>query len=223
MVLRKHAAALSTLLSASVSAGCAGPGEYVWFQQMPSEVRRANNEYVIGVGDTLSVRVLGREEMTVKEKVRADGRIALLLIGEVEARGKRPSALKAELEGRLKDFIVSPSVVVNVDEAQPFLVLLMGEVARPGAVLLDQDPRLAHAPGNPLPKAIYPWWIKVETCRTITAIAVRAQGTPRRCPRAWTSSRSRSLAASSWELRGGTLSSPPASSSPWPRSASPSP
>jgi polysaccharide export outer membrane protein len=145
MALRKHAAALSTLLSASVSAGCAGPGEYVWFQQMPSEVRRANNEYVIGVGDTLSVRVLGREEMTVKEKVRADGRIALLLIGEVEARGKRPSALKAELEGRLKDFIVSPSVVVNVDEAQPFLVLLMGEVARPGAVLLDQDPRLAHA------------------------------------------------------------------------------
>ena len=74
--------------------------------------------------------------------VRGD---TLVDIWPVDARGKRPSALKAELEGRLKDFIVSPSVVVNVDEAQPFMVVCLGEVGHPGAFLREQDPRLAHA------------------------------------------------------------------------------
>jgi polysaccharide export outer membrane protein len=105
----------------------------------------ATNEYIIGVGDVVSIRVLGHDEMTVKERVRSDGRMALLLIGDVEAKGKRPSALKAELEGRLKDYIVGASVVVNIDEVQPATVLILGEVTKPGAYPLDQDPRLAHA------------------------------------------------------------------------------
>jgi polysaccharide export outer membrane protein len=69
----------------------------------------------------------------------------LLLIGDVEAKGKRPSALKAEIEGRLKDFIVSPSLSVNIDEAAPISVLMFGEIAHQGVVPLDQDRRLVHA------------------------------------------------------------------------------
>jgi polysaccharide export outer membrane protein len=125
--------------------GCAGSGEYVWFSQLPTETATASNEYIIGVGDVVSIRVLGHEEMTLKQRVRSDGRLALLLIGDIEAKGKRPSALKNELEGRLKDYIVSPSVVVNVDETQPLTVLLLGEVQKTGAVPLDPDRSLAHA------------------------------------------------------------------------------
>ena len=142
---RTRVAARTCLVLVAAAAGCGSSGEFVWFQQLPTETTRANNEYIIGVGDIVSIRVLGHEEMTLKQRVRADGRLALLLIGEVEANGKRPSALKAELEGRLKDFIVSPSVAVNIDEAEPTTVLLLGEVAKPGAYPLDQDARLAHA------------------------------------------------------------------------------
>jgi polysaccharide export outer membrane protein len=125
--------------------GCGGGGQYVWFQQLPPDNSPAANEYIIGVGDVVSIRVFGRDEMSLHQRVRSDGRLALLLIGDVEAKGKRPSALKAELEGRLKDYIVSPSVVVNIDEAQPVNVILLGEVARPGVYPLDQDLRLVHA------------------------------------------------------------------------------
>jgi polysaccharide export outer membrane protein len=138
--------ALTALASLLVGvAGCPAPGEYVWFRDLPPDTTQANAEYTIGIGDTVSIRVLGREEMTVKERVRSDGRLALLLIGDVVASGKRPSALKAELEGRLKDYIVSPSVVVNIDEVQPTPILILGEVTKPGAYPLDQDPRLAAA------------------------------------------------------------------------------
>jgi polysaccharide export outer membrane protein len=124
---------------------CAGPGQYIWFQELPPETALTNNEYVIGVGDVVSIRVFGHEDMNAHQRVRSDGRLSLMLIGDVEAKGKRPSALKAELEGRLKDYIVSPSVVVNIDEAQPVVVLFFGEVAHTGAVSLDQDTRFAHA------------------------------------------------------------------------------
>jgi polysaccharide export outer membrane protein len=124
---------------------CAGAGSYVWYQQLPPEAATVSNEYIIAVGDTVSIRVLGHEEMTLKQHVRSDGRLALLLIGDVEAAGKRPSALKSELEGRLKDYIVSPSVAVNIDETQPQTVLVLGEVSKPGVYPLEQDPRLARA------------------------------------------------------------------------------
>jgi polysaccharide export outer membrane protein len=112
---------------------------------MRPETALASSEYIIGIGDVVSIRVLGHEEMTVHQRVRPDGRLALLLIGDVDVKGKRPSGLKAELEGRLKDYIVSPSVAVNIEETQPLTVLFIGEVAKPGAYPLDQDPRLAHA------------------------------------------------------------------------------
>lgn len=138
------------LLAAAIAAfagaaGCAEDGQYVWYSSLPPEVVRKPSEYVIGVGDVLSIRVLGREEMTLHQRVRADGRIALFLIGEFEVKGKRPSEVKTELEAKLKDFIVSPNVVVNVDESQPISVVVLGEVVHPGAIQLDQDARLARA------------------------------------------------------------------------------
>jgi polysaccharide export outer membrane protein len=143
-LLYAGAVGLAVFSVLSVFQACAGPGQYVWFDQLPSETQLANDEYLIRVGDTLSIHVLGHEEMLVKERVRRDGRISLLLIGDVIAKDKRPSALKAELEGRLKDYIVSPSVVVNVEETAVAMVTVLGEVMKPGGIPMDEDPRLAH-------------------------------------------------------------------------------
>jgi len=128
-----------------VAGGCASTGEYVWFAQLQPETAQAANDYFIGVGDLLNIKVLDHDEMSLRERVRSDGRVSMLLIGDVEARGKRPSGLKAELEARLKDYIKAPSVAVNVDETQPLTVILLGEVPKPGVYPLAQDPRLAHA------------------------------------------------------------------------------
>ncbi|HZU82838.1 MAG TPA: polysaccharide biosynthesis/export family protein [Polyangiaceae bacterium] len=124
---------------------CAEPGQYVWFERLPPESWATQGDYVINVGDTVNVRVLGHDEMNLRQKVRYDGRIALPIIGDVDARGKRPGALRAELEARLKDYIVSPNVTVNIDEAQPMTIVLLGEVARPGAYTFEPNAPLAQA------------------------------------------------------------------------------
>jgi polysaccharide export outer membrane protein len=134
-----------TALGVAGAAGCSGPGTYVWYSSLPAGAANANGDYLINVGDTVEVRVLGHEDVSVKEKVRVDGRIAIPLIGEVEARAKRPSALRAELEGRLKDYIVSPSITINVVEVQLMTILLLGEVLHPGVFQVERNVPLAHA------------------------------------------------------------------------------
>ncbi len=128
---RKFAVLSTSLALASAAAGCTSAGSYVWYSQLPPE--SPSNEYLIAVGDILGMKVLGHEEMTVRERVRPDGRIAIPIVGEVEARGKRPGALRSELEARLKDYLVTPSVSVTVEEMTPLMVSVLGEVSRPGA------------------------------------------------------------------------------------------
>ena len=139
----KLLASVLCLASVAASGACSAPGQYVWFTGLPSATAQ-RTDYLINAGDTVEVRVLDHENISVKEKVRLDGRIAVPLIGEVEARGKRPSALRAELEGRLKDFYVSPSVTINLVDFQPMTVLLLGEVAHPGAFQVEQNVPLAQ-------------------------------------------------------------------------------
>jgi polysaccharide export outer membrane protein len=130
-------------LCALLLTACSSLGEYLWYTDVPPPPPAS--ELTVQTGDTVSVRVLGHEEMSVKEKVRADGRIAIPLIGEIDVLGKRPAALRAEIEARLKDFIVSPSVMLNVEDVQPLAVAVLGEVGKPGMYVLEPAAGLAQA------------------------------------------------------------------------------
>lgn len=94
-------------------------------------------EYVIMPGDTLSVRVFQQEAMSSRVKVRADGRVSLPLVNDWMAAGKTPKALAGELQVQLKDFINTPVVTVSVEETRPLSVSILGEVTRPGVVVLE--------------------------------------------------------------------------------------
>lgn len=138
-------AGLSCLLLAA-PAGCAGAGQYVWFHEMPQPDRGANaGDYVLGVGDTINIRVYDQDGVSSDVKIRSDGKIALPFAGELVAAGKRPLELSREIEARLKQFIVSPRVTVNVSTAQPITVTVVGEVARIGTVTLEPPARLVEA------------------------------------------------------------------------------
>lgn len=129
---------------ALVCGGCASAGSYVWVQDLPPDTTAAS-EYVIRVGDVVSIRVLNQDAASARSRVRSDGRIALPMVGDIDVAGRRPSALRKELEARLKDFLVAPSVTVNVDEPSALTVTVMGEVARPGIITIEPHSGLAQA------------------------------------------------------------------------------
>lgn len=126
--------------------GCAGAGQYIWLNELPEGERgQVVGDYVIGIGDTIKILVYEQENLSGELKVRSDGKIALPLAGEIAVAGKRPLELSRELEGRLKEFVVTPRVTVNVTAMNAVTVTTVGEVGTVGAYTLEQPARLVDA------------------------------------------------------------------------------
>jgi polysaccharide biosynthesis/export protein len=146
MLARRTFRWLGTALAASVLS-CSGPGQYVWVSSLPADYfnRATDQGYVIRDGDVLDIKVFNQEALSTHAKVRGDGRIAMPALGDVDVRGKHPSALKSELEARLRDYVNAPSVTVTVEQTQPIAVSVLGEVAKSGLFTLDAHATVAEA------------------------------------------------------------------------------
>lgn len=146
LVSPKRLGALVVLLCLATVTGCGSAGSFIWYRDLPrAEWGETTNEYVIGVGDAIRVQVYEQEALTTQVKIRTDGRIALPFVGELVAVGKHPMALAQEIEGRLKQFIVSPRVIVNVETSQPVVVSALGEVVHVGSLTLEPSAGLLQA------------------------------------------------------------------------------
>ena len=115
--------------------GCSAGAPYVWANQLPPD--QTGDRYVIGAGDLLSVRVYNQENLSTHARVRSDGKIAMPLVGEVVVRGKPPAVVSKELEAKLTEFMLSPTVTVTVEETLPTQVTVLGQVVHPGIYTVD--------------------------------------------------------------------------------------
>lgn len=97
------------------------------------------NAYSIGLGDVLEVSVWKNPELSVTVPVRPDGRISVPLLGDVQAAGMTPLALKQTLTDGYKEYVTAPGVSVVVKEIHSRKIYVTGEVAHPGTY--DLDPR----------------------------------------------------------------------------------
>jgi polysaccharide biosynthesis/export protein len=97
------------------------------------------NAYAIGIGDVLEISVWKNQDLTVTVPVRPDGRISMPLLGDVQAAGMTPLALRQTLTEGLKEFVTAPGVSVVVKEVNSQKVFVTGEVAHPGS--FDLRPR----------------------------------------------------------------------------------
>ncbi len=101
----------------------------------PAEVDalKPNRAYLIGPGDNLSIQVFGAEELGGTLSVDSTGRIALPLIGAVQASGTTPEDLEAIVRDRLRaNYVRDPRVAVNLVAGRSQVVTVDGEVEEPG-------------------------------------------------------------------------------------------
>lgn len=74
------------------------------------------HEYRIGVDDQVEVNVWRNPELSMTMPVRPDGMISLPLIGDVQAGGRTPSEVAAEVRERLSHYVRDPNVTVIITE-----------------------------------------------------------------------------------------------------------
>ncbi len=117
----------SLALAAALTAGACAPrypaSDYVLAEPV--------GPYRLASGDRLRVIVFGQDNLSNIYAVDGAGRIAMPLIGSVEAQGRTTQQLAQAIEAKLRGgYLREPKVSVEVDTYRPFFVL--GEVTQSG-------------------------------------------------------------------------------------------
>ncbi len=103
----------------------------VWLWAGPAPAQSLQ-EYRLGPGDRLSIKVFGNDDLSGEFEVDSLGRMSLPLLGLVEANNKTIAELQAEVtDGLDRDYIVNPRVTIQVINYRPFFIL--GQVTKPGS------------------------------------------------------------------------------------------
>ncbi len=89
---------------------------------------------VLQPGDVIDVKFFYMPEIDESQKIRPDGKMALQLIGEVDAAGKTSEELRRELVERYSVRLKRPEIAVLVRRADISKVYVSGEVKKPGVV-----------------------------------------------------------------------------------------
>jgi polysaccharide export outer membrane protein len=93
--------------------------------------------YVIGAEDSLQITVWKEPTLSGTVPVRPDGRISLVLVGDMQATGRTPMQLADDITAKLKKYIQDPNVSVVVMSVNSQKIFLVGEVGKVGPVMMS--------------------------------------------------------------------------------------
>jgi polysaccharide biosynthesis/export protein len=90
--------------------------------------------YRLAAGDVLDLRFPYHTDFNTTVTIRPDGRISLVMIGEIRAENRTPVELSAVINERYEKVVRRPEVSVIVREFTPQKAYVGGEVMAPGTV-----------------------------------------------------------------------------------------
>lgn len=120
------------LIAACVYAVIA-PVSPAWADPAPKSAV-SDPSYRVNAGDEIEIYVWGDERLQRSLRVLPDGTFAFPLVGTVQAAGRTPTDLEAELSKRLADQYkgVPPQVTVSVKAPEGNQISVVGKVRSPG-------------------------------------------------------------------------------------------
>ena len=101
-----------------------------------------DQNYRIGPGDVLEIRVFNQAQLSRDVRVTNKGRIRMLFIGEIEAACLTEGELSEVITGKYKKYMQDPQVDVIVKDYKSQPVAVIGSVTTPGRYQLQRRVRL---------------------------------------------------------------------------------
>ncbi len=90
--------------------------------------------FVIGVDDTVTIVANKADDLSKAWRVGVSGALNLPLVGRIQAAGMTVEQFEAELQNRLKEYLINPQVVVYLSEFRSMPVTVTGGVEHPGVI-----------------------------------------------------------------------------------------
>lgn len=110
------------------------------------DLTAADRPALIGPLDTIQVDVFNVPDLSREIQVDASGRIAMPLIGTIDARGRTAQELAVAIEAALRGrYIRSPEVTVNIRSSVSQVVTIDGQVVEPGLYPVTNQMTLLRA------------------------------------------------------------------------------
>jgi polysaccharide export outer membrane protein len=103
------------------------------------------SEFRLSREDVIEVSVWKEAELSRTMPIRPDGKIAMPLIGEMQAEGKKPAELEQEIQKQLATFVRDPRVTIIVHDVNGARVFVTGMVGRPGSFPLRSSMNVLQA------------------------------------------------------------------------------
>ncbi len=136
--LAKVVAAVLSSIGALMFGGCQSPSP-----ALPQQMA-APTQVTLASGDVVRLAFIAAPELNQAQKIRADGKINLPLIGEVHAAGKSIGALQSELYSRYKPQLTDATLVVIL-ESSVTQVVVSGAVGRPAKFSFERPTTVYQA------------------------------------------------------------------------------
>ncbi|MEW6734219.1 MAG: polysaccharide biosynthesis/export family protein, partial [Acidobacteriota bacterium] len=107
-----------------------------------------SNDYIIGAGDLLEIRVFRQPELSGRYRVSDAGSLNLPFTGQIDVAGLSESKLTTLLKEKLLKILRQPQLSVLVVEQNSQSVTVFGAVRTPGRYLLRRGERLLDVIGR---------------------------------------------------------------------------
>ena len=132
------------IVSWFILVGCATPPRYenaaipAAAEMKPgNETEPGEVQVILQPYDVIRVRFLYWPELDDEQTIRPDGKISLLMVGDVKAQGLTLEQLQQQLMALYKEKINDPDINVVVTTLASNRVYVGGEVATPGLILIE--------------------------------------------------------------------------------------
>jgi polysaccharide export outer membrane protein len=102
-----------------------------------ANVENLQQNYLIGVGDLLDIKLFYNPELNEQVTVRPDGLISLQLANEISAAGLTPGQLRESLMHTYASQLKNPELTVIVRSFNSQKLFVDGEVSHPGLLTLS--------------------------------------------------------------------------------------
>jgi polysaccharide export outer membrane protein len=125
---------------AFVGAGCQTDANSTTFSGQADVPRHV----ILASGDVLKLTFSAAPELNQSQKVRADGKLSLPLVGEVDAAGKTVGQLQGDLIQLYKSQLKTPEVTVSL-ETSLTTVVVSGAVNKPAKIAFERPTTVLQA------------------------------------------------------------------------------
>jgi polysaccharide export outer membrane protein len=124
-----------------VATACSSSNDY---PPVPYEAYKSKPNANLAAGDEINVAYSGAPEMNTKQKIQANGKVSLPMVGDVSAAGRSITSFQSDLTARYQPHLQDPTVIVSVETAAAG-VYVSGEVLKPGKYPLDRPMTVLEA------------------------------------------------------------------------------